>query len=164
MKNIQKYSIGFASFVLLATFLINCKKENTTPPVPIGPVPVVIKEATDVNKFIYNGLQDYYLWVDQVPNLTAQKYTVKDSLNAFLNKYIDPNLLFTDLLYQYKTIDKWSFIVDDSKIIDDWIQGISETMGFDFMLARIGTSGDVFGFVRYVYKGSPADHSIGYRH
>ena len=157
MKNIQKYSMGFASFVLLTTFFINCKKENTTPPVPIGPEPVVIKEATDVNKFIYGGLQDYYLWVDQVPNLTAQKYTNKDSLNAFLNKYTDPNLLFADLLYQYKTVDKWSFIVDDSKIIDDWIKGISETMGFDFMLARIGTSGDVFGFVRYVYKGSPAE-------
>ncbi len=152
MKNSCKYSIRVVSFLLLAILLFNCKKESA--PVPI---PIVIKEATDVNKFIYNGLKDYYLWVDQVPSLTSRKYTVKDSLNAFLNTYTDPNKLFTDLLYQYKTIDKWSFIVDDSKIIDNWIQGISETMGFDFMLSRIGSSDNIFGFIRYVIKGSPAE-------
>jgi len=155
MKNLYPYFVRPLAILLLITTLVHCKKENiVTAPVP---VPVVIKEAADVNKFIYNGLKDYYLWVDQVPNLTAQKYTIKDSLNSFLNKYTDPQKLFTDLLYQYKTVDKWSFLVDDSKIIDNWIQGISETMGFDFMLARIGTNGDVFGFVRYVFKGSPAE-------
>lgn len=49
--------------------------------------------------------------------------------------------------------------MDDSKVIDNWIQGISETMGFDFMLERFGTTGNVFGFVRYVYKGSPAEQA-----
>lgn len=161
MKNTYKYLIRIAPFLMLIIVLVNCKKEDVVPPVPVvvvpTPVPIVIKEATDVNKFIYNGLKDYYLWVDQIPNLNAPKYLIKDSLNAFLNTYTDPNKLFTDLLYQYKTVDKWSFIVDDSQVITDWIQGISETMGFDFMLGRIGTSDNVFGFVRYVYKGSPAE-------
>lgn len=151
MGKTYKYLIRFSSLLMLFIVLVHCKKESVTP------IPVVIKESTDVNKFIYNGLKDYYLWVDQIPNLNAPKFSVKDSLNAFLNSYTDPNKLFTDLLYKYKTVDKWSFIVDDSKIIDNWIQGISETMGFDFMLARIGTSDNVFGFVRYVYKGSPAE-------
>lgn len=152
MKNKHLNRIRILSFFIFIIVMVNCKKDTVVPPVPI-----VIKEAADVNKFVYNGLKDYYLWVDQVPNLTAQKYTVKDSLNAFLNNYTEPNSLFTSLLYKYKTIDKWSFIVDDSKIIENWIQGISETMGFDFMLARIGKSANVFGFVRYVYKGSPAE-------
>jgi len=152
MKHTHKYLIRISAFLLLILVLTNCKKD-------IGPAPIPVKEATVVNKFIYNGLKGYYLWADLVPNISAQKFTSKDSLNAFLNGYADPNKLFTDLLYQYKTIDKWSFIVDDSKIIDDWIQGISETMGFDFMLARIGTGDDVFGFVRYVLKGSPAEQA-----
>jgi len=155
MENTSKYFIRIVSIFMLALVLIQCKKESTVSPVPI--TPAVIKEASDVNKFIYNGLKDYYLWVDQVPNLIAPKYVVKDSLNALLNTYADPNNLFTSLLYKYHTVDKWSFIVDDSKVIDNWIQGISETMGFDFMLARIGTSDNVFGFIRYVYKGSPAE-------
>ena len=155
MENIYKYFIRFFAVFVLSVVLINCKKESLVKPVPV--TPIVIKDATEVNKFVYNGLKDYYLWVDQVPNLIAQKYAIKDSLNAFLNTYTDPNNLFTSLLYKYHTIDKWSFIVDDSKVIDNWIQGISETMGFDFMLARIGTSDNVFGFIRYVYKGSPAE-------
>ncbi|MDO9614465.1 MAG: S41 family peptidase [Bacteroidota bacterium] len=48
-------------------------------------------------------------------------------------------------------------MVVDSKDIDVWIAGISETLGYDFMLGRIGSSNDLFGFVRYVYKGSPAE-------
>jgi len=152
MKNKHLNWISIISFFLFIIVMVSCKKDPVVPPVPI-----VIKEATDVNKFVYNGLKDYYLWVDQVPNLTAPKYAVKDSLNAFLNTYTDPNKLFTSLLYKYNSVDKWSFIVDDSKVIENWIQGISETMGFDFMLARIGTTSNVFGFVRYVYKGSPAE-------
>ena len=151
MKNLYRY-FHKATFLLIIIFLlVNCRKESNTP------TPVVIKNATDVNKFIYNGLKDYYLWVDQIPNLTNQKYAVTDSLNAYLNTYTDPNKLFNDLLYQYGTIDKWSFIVSDSQVITNWIQGVSQTMGFDYMLAQIGTTNNIFGFVRYIYKGSPAE-------
>ena len=152
MNKIDKYRIRIASILLLGLVLVNCKKDAITPAVP-----VVIKDATIVNKFIYNGLKDYYLWVDQIPNLNATKFENTDSLNAFLNQYTDPQALFTSLLYKYNTVDKWSFLVDDSQIIDNWIQGISETMGYDFMLGRFGTTGNLFGFVRYVYKGSPAE-------
>jgi C-terminal processing protease CtpA/Prc len=137
---------------MIAVALISgCVKEEE----PI--IPEVIPEATEVNSFIWNGLSDYYLWNSQVAGLTNSKYAKKDSLNAFLNTYTDPQKLFTSLLYKYEEVDKWSFLVDDSKEIDDWIAGISETMGYDFMLGRIGSSNDLFGFVRYVYKGSPAE-------
>lgn len=140
----------FIPLVLVAGIWISgCRKEE---------VPVVIPEADEVNSFVYKGLRDYYLWNGMIPALNSTVYDAKkDSLNAFLNKYEDPEELFTSLLYKYGEIDKWSFIVDDSKTIDDWIAGISETMGYDFMLGRIGTSDNLFGFVRYVIKGSPAE-------
>ena len=130
-----------------------CIKEEE----PIAPV--VITEASHVNLFIWNGMNEYYLWNDKVPGLSNTSYSKGDSLNSFLNKYSDPEDLFYDLLYRADTIDKWSFIVDDSKQIDDWISGISETMGYDFMLGRIEKSNILFGFVRYIYKGSPAEKS-----
>jgi C-terminal processing protease CtpA/Prc len=78
-------------------------------------------------------------------------------LNFFLNKYTDPQDLFKNLLYKYKEVDKWSFMVDDSKTIDDWISGTSKSMGFDFDLRLISkNSNDVVGFVRYVFPDSPA--------
>lgn len=138
------------SYIFFTTlFISGCKKDD--------PVPVVIPDANIVNKFVYNGLRDYYLWNAQIPVLNDGKYQSKDSLNVFLNKYTDPQVLFKSLLYKYNEIDKWSFLVDNSKTIDNWISGISESMGYDFMLARIGTSNNLFGFVRYVFKGSPAE-------
>lgn len=139
-------------FSILSVLLFTGCREDEVPPAP-----VIIPQATAVNKFIYNGLHDYYLWYSQIPDLTNTKYSDSDSLNLYLNKFSDPQVLFTSLLYQYKTIDKWSFLVDNSETIDDWISGISETMGYDFMLGRIGDSDDLFGFVRYVYQDSPAE-------
>lgn len=149
MKTFQwKYVLGL---VLIAGIVLAGCKEEEEPP-------VVIPEANEVNKFIYNGLHDYYLWNGQIDALNSTVYaSSKDSLNKYLNTYDDPEELFTSLLYRYGEIDKWSFLVDDSKTIDDWIAGISETMGYDFMLYRFGSANDLFGVVRYVLKGSPAD-------
>jgi C-terminal processing protease CtpA/Prc len=152
MKKI--YFPVFFSFLLLSQLLmVNCKKDTGISSRPTGPVP----KASDINQFIWGGMHDYYLWVDQVPNLSSSKYNNQDTLNRFLNQYSDPEKLFYDLLYKYKEIDKWSFISNSLKSVEDWISGTSKTTGIDFMLARIGTSNNVFGFVRYVIKGSPAD-------
>ncbi len=149
MKTINVKNI-LAGLLLTTLLVCGCKKD------PVAP-PVIVPQATDVNKFIFNGLRDYYLWNVEVPALANEKYQNTDSLNRFLNKYTDPQVLFTSLLYRYQQIDKWSFLVDNSKTIDDFISGTSKTMGFDFMLWKIGTTSNVFGFVRYVFSGSPAE-------
>ena len=157
MKNLNNLLNVFAT-LLVVILLADCKKSSVVLDSGTGSTTrktTVIPDAGIINKFIYNGLKDYYLWVDKVPNLVAAKYSITDSLNYFLNTYTDHNKLFNDLLYP--TLDKWSFIVDNSQTITNWIMGISETMGYDFMLSRIGTSDNLFGFVRYVYKGSPAE-------
>jgi carboxyl-terminal processing protease len=145
-------------YILLAVTLIEgCKKEDGGFGKLIIPAPKVIPQATDVNKFIWTGLHDFYLWNDMIPNLTTNKFNNKDSLNQFLNKSTDPQQLFASLLYKYEVVDRWSFLVEDAKTIDDWISGTSKTMGYDFRLAQIGNTNNVFGFVRYVLKDSPAD-------
>jgi len=102
-------------------------------------------------------MHDYYLWSSQIPNLSEPKFGEKDTLNLLLNRFTDPQVLFTSLLYQYNTIDKWSFMVDNSQTITDWISGTSKTAGYDYMLARIDQAGNLIGFIRYVYKNSPAE-------
>lgn len=114
-------------------------------------------QANEVNIFIWSALSDYYLWNNMVPNLSITKYATDNDLNLFLNTYSDPQVLFTDLLYQYEKVDKWSFLVDNSQTIDDWISGTSKTMGYDFMLVRMDAAGNLLGYVRYVFKDSPAE-------
>jgi len=149
----KSYIAALISFLLLTQLiLVNCKKDSSVDGNYQKPA-----EASVPNKFIWNGMHDYYLWVDQVSNLSNSKYSIQDSLNRFLDQYSDPEKLFYDLLYKYKVIDKWSFIANDAQTIEDWISGNSKTTGIDFMLGGIQNSTNLFGFVRYVLKGSPAD-------
>lgn len=173
MKRISQTRITFWLLVILIGF-IQCRKEAIVPKTddPVTPPitnPVVIPEAAEVNTFVWANMHDYYLWNDKVSNLTNTYYQMltttspnykrnKDSLNVFLNKFTDPSKLFDNLLYQYKVVDKWSFIVSDYTIIDNWIAGISKTMGYDYQLYYLNsTSSDIIGVVRYVLKGSPAE-------
>jgi len=166
--------LGGLFFWMLLTMVTftQCRKEALLPNEedPTDPTrPVVIPEAAEVNQFVWVSMHDYYLWNDKISNLTNTYYQPltstsanykqhKDSLNVFLNKYSDPEKLFNGLLYQYNVVDKWSFIVKDYTIIDNWIAGISKTMGYDFKLYYLNTtSKDLLGVVRYVLKDSPAD-------
>ncbi len=140
--------------LLLLVFLLgflstNCKKDNPTPP--------VVKNADEINKFIWSGMRDYYLWVDNVPNLTNIQFNDSNSLNTFLNLYSDHEKLFHDLRYLPDSIDKWSWIVDDYTALENQFQGITKSPGYDFRLGEFSGTTTLFGFVRYVIKGSPAD-------
>lgn len=151
MKRIP-FLLPFVLLLATSLFWVSCDKDEPMPE------PEIIPEATAVNKFIWSGLQIYYFWTADIPNLNNPQFEKKDELNKFLNTYKDPEELFESLLYKRGTVDKWSFIVDDSKIIDDWISGISESMGYDFKLAYIKeNSNEIIGYVRYVLKGSPAE-------
>jgi carboxyl-terminal processing protease len=155
MKKLSLLSL-VTILLLINILLTNCRKETSLSQTTTT-TKANTKEASVPNQFIWNSLHDYYLWVDQVPNLSGPKFSIKDSLNAFLNQYTDPSKLFYDLLYKYQTIDKWSFIVNDSTTIKDWIAGVSTTVGYDYDLYEAGTTNNIFGVVRYVLKGSPAD-------
>jgi len=144
--------IRFGAIILIFALLFNCKKDNVSTKVPTN---VVIKDTSIVNRFIYTGLQTYYLWEDSIPNLKATKYNNADTLNAYLNSYNDPQKFFTSLLYQSGTVDKWSFLVNDSTTISNWIAGISQTLGIDIGWYNLKGTSNVFGLVHYVY-GSPA--------
>ena len=154
MKIKLKDLIRFGSVLLFFILVFNCKKDTVSTKVPTNGV---IKDTSIVNRFIYTGLQTYYLWEDSIPNLIATKYNNADTLNAYLNSYNDPQKFFTSLLYQSGTVDKWSFLVNDSTTISNWIAGISKSMGYDFWYAPLGTTNDVVIIVKYVFKGSPAE-------
>jgi carboxyl-terminal processing protease len=146
----KKYFIHIIIVLTLGTIIGSCQKDP-------DPVPEV-KKASDAHKFVFDGLSTYYLWEDKIGAFHNAKYDNADSLNAFLVKFEKPEDLFQSLLYEYGTVDKWSFISDDSKEIENWIAGISESVGADFKLYYISEgSNDLIGVIRYVLKGSPAE-------
>jgi C-terminal processing protease CtpA/Prc len=151
--NISKL-VAWSALILLV--FSQCRKDAAT---DVIDKPEVIPAATEINYFVWSSMHDYYLWNSNVANITNTNFIIsKDSLNKYLNRFTDPNKLFDDLLYQHGVVDKWSFIVDDYSIIEDWIAGISKTMGYDYQLYLLSSgSTDVFGVIRYVLPGSPAE-------
>ncbi len=171
MKINKVGSLILWSIVILAIFA-QCRKEALmpTPEVPVDPpvTPSVIPPAKEVNTFVWSYMHDVYLWNDSVGNLTNTYYQPLttsspnykrnlDSLNFFLNKFSDPNVLFNNVLYKKGVVDKWSFIQDYSVIVD-WITGTSNSMGYDIRPYYMSSgSTDILEVVRYVIKDSPAD-------
>jgi len=169
----DKIRILILCLTAILIIFAQCRKDASVPVItdPNGTTTGTTKipAATEVNNFVWGSMHDVYLWNSQVANLTNQYYQPLttaspnykrnvDSLNVFLNKYTDPSVLFNDLLYQYGTVDKWSFIVSDYTVIQNWIAGISKTVGYDFQLYKLSSASDaVFGVIRYVYPGSPAE-------
>ena len=151
MKFIYKIILFMALISLLGTSA--CEKdipsENNDP---------VVEDPEEISLFIYEGLKDVYLWYNRVDKLGNGYFDTTDDFYTYLNNFdTDFESLFYDLLYQYGTIDKWSWIVDDWEEMENSFAGISKSMGYDFRLVQIGQTSDIFGFVRYVLPDSPAE-------
>lgn len=150
MKRISLIFLVSVSFGFL--IITGCHKDDNSKPQTIS------NTDFEINNFIWGGLHSYYLWTASVPKLTTSYFHNDTSeLYPFLRGYTNHDTLFYNLLYQYGTTDKWSWIVSDYTELEKEFEGITKSMGYNFMLARYGTANDVLGYVRYVVKGSPAD-------
>ena len=147
----------FFKLFLLAFISVafNCSKsDDTSPELVIDPQPVTLK--SEVNDFVWKGLNEIYLWQSDVPNLADDRFATQDDYYTFLNAYNSPDALFDRLLYKKDEIDRFSFLVDDYVTWENALQGNSNSNGLDFGLGLLSGSNDVFGYVRYVANGSDA--------
>lgn len=117
-----------------------------------------------INDFIWKGLNQYYLWQADVPNLADERFANQEALNSFLRGYSKPEDLFEDLLNKPESkfpnggaIDRFSWIVDDYTVLEQELQGTSKSNGIDFRLSRVSqNSDDLLGYVRYILPNSDA--------
>ena len=145
------------SFAFFSLFILNCSK-NDDPPIVQNPDPVdnPVVLNNEIHDFIWEGMNEIYLWQENVPNLADNKFTNQDSYYTFLNGYNTPESLFDALIYQKDVVDKFSFIVDDYVELENSFQGNTNSSGLDFGLVRLSGSDDIFGYVRYVANNSDA--------
>ncbi len=110
----------------------------------------------EINDFIWSNLHKYYYWTELVPNLNSDKFSSNSQYNQFLSQYPDHKSFFTSLLYGNNSFDKFSFITDDYRKLDNHFQGITKSMGY-FISLYIDNANEITGIVDYVIKGGPAD-------
>lgn len=141
-------------FLLCSTFQ-SCEVQNDNE----------VPEDIAVQNFIWKGLNLYYLWQTDVPNLADSKFNNQSDLNQFLYGYSDPNNLFQNLLNKPRSlfpnpgeaVDRFSVITDDYYELEGILAGTTKNNGADFALFyKDATQTDVFGVVRYVLPNSDA--------
>ncbi len=119
-----------------------------------------------VNDFVWKGLNLYYLWQADVPNLADNRFNSQKDLNTFLYGYASPEALFQDLLNKPKSkftegqaIDRFSFIYSDYRELEGVLSGTTKNNGLDYKLYyKNATDNDVIGVVQYVLPNSNASN------
>lgn len=151
----MKTSFKIIIVILLSGYLFqSCQDEDD----------VAAPTNLEVNDFVWKGLNLYYLWQSDVPNLSDNRFANQTELNSFLNGYSKPESLFESLLYKpeslfpaLEAVDRFSWIVDDYLELEGQLQGTTNNNGVEFGLSRKSSgSSEIFGWVRYIIPNSDA--------
>lgn len=139
--------------LLVGGFFVSCSQdEDDIVPTPPG-------EGNNnlvVENFIYRGLNEFYLYKADVPELADDFFNSQTEKNNFLDNYATPEDLFYDGLTA--TQDRFSFIIDNYVVLENSLSGISTTTGMSYGLVRYCEScSKVFGYVRLVLPNTSAD-------
>lgn len=114
------------------------------------------EDNLEVQDFIWKGLNQYYLWQADVPELADNRFATQAQLNSFLSTYSNPFDLF-DALRVNPTIDRFSWMVEDYTELEQSFQGITTADGMEFGLSyKPNSNTEIFGYVRYIVPNSDA--------
>jgi C-terminal processing protease CtpA/Prc len=112
--------------------------------------------SLEIQDFIWKGMNLYYRWQADVPNLADDRFADQTALNTFLRDYPVPENLFNALRVN-ASIDRFSWIVSDYLELEGTLQGTTKNNGVDFGLSyKPGSSTELFGYVRYIIANSDA--------
>ena len=141
-------------FFIISTLFFNCTKSEDGIPADL-----------EVQNFVWRGLNAFYLWQGEVPDLADTRFNNQNQLNDYLQGSSSPENLFGSLLYtkengypeDKKGYDRFSWIVDDYVALENSFEGITLNNGMEFRLLEYANgSSNAFGYVRYVIPGSDA--------
>ncbi|SOC81061.1 C-terminal processing protease CtpA/Prc, contains a PDZ domain [Salinimicrobium sediminis] len=116
-----------------------------------------VAEDLEVEEFIYDGLNEIYLYKADVPVLADDYFKNTGEKSDFLAGYSSPEDLFDDLI---SSQDRFSFISDNYKELEDSFDGISSsTAGMKFGLGKISGTNNIFAFLQYIIPGTSAEEA-----
>ncbi len=107
-----------------------------------------------IHQYIWNGLNDYYLWQEEVPALNDSIKPVGSvKYKDLIDPYPEPEAFFASLKHSQ---DKYSVIRSNYVDLENNIRGIDANNGVEFILSRYGGGESLLGVVTYILKESDA--------
>ena len=141
----SKMSLKVLFFLFISFTFLNCSKTEDIP------------ADIEVNDFVWKGMNAYYYWQSDKPDLADTRFSSQSKLNGYLSGFTTPEDLFETVRYQPGVVDRFSWIVDDYVALENSFQGITLNNGMEFNLyLETASETNVFGIVRYVISGSDA--------
>lgn len=134
--------------LLFLTFLLttNCDTKDN----------LEVPESVQINDFVWKGMNLYYLWQNDVPNLADNRFENQSQLNDFLTQYSNPSTLFNDLR-TIPSVDRFSVIFNNYETLEGVLSGTTLNNGVDYGLKfKSGSTTELFGWVRYIIPNSDA--------
>jgi C-terminal processing protease CtpA/Prc len=146
MKNLK-----IILLILLASLsVVSCFEDNDD----------VQLSANEINDFVWKGMNAFYLYKENIPNLANDRFSNNGEYADYLNSFSTPEVLFESLIYERQTVDRFSWIVDDYFELEQQFQGTSTTNGIEFgFFASPNTTNEGIGIIRLVLPESPADNA-----
>lgn len=118
---------------------------------------IEVPASLQVKDFIWKGLNLYYYWQEDVPNLADSRFSGQAELNSFLQGYNTPENIFQDLRFEPGQTDRFSVIYSDYTALEGILSGSTTNNGVDYQLLRKAEGYDaVVGWVRYIIPNSDA--------
>ena len=108
----------------------------------------------EIQDFIYRGLNFFYVYKSDTPELANDAFISQEEKNVFLASFESPEELFGFLKSNQ---DRFSILVDDFISLENALSGVTLNNGMEFGLVLYpDNSGNVFGYVRYVLPNTSA--------
>ena len=141
-------------------FLLGCENEITNNVVPvsrngINNFIINLDGELEISDFIWKGLNEYYYWQDRVEELSDEKLKDEENYAKYISENSQPIEFFESLKH---VDDRFSWIEDDYRVLENTLQGIISSNGVEFgLLYACKNCNELIGFVKYILKGSDAE-------
>jgi len=160
--NLFKFGTKLFLFVFLSAVSYSCTKEPTevvevvTQNQDTDDTAISLEGHLQISDFIWQGLNQFYYWQKEVSALADSKFTDKKAYAKFISENPEPKAFFESLKHPN---DRFSWIQDDYKELENTLQGIYATNGVEFGLAyACQDCEEIIGFVKYILQGSDASN------
>ena len=111
--------------------------------------------SASVNDFIWKGLNQYYFWLEESPDLVDSRFSSNSEYLNFIDAFTTEDL-FNHLLVD-ESIDRFSVLFSDYTLLEQALTGNTDSNGLDYELRYVnGSSTELFGWVRYIMPNSDA--------
>lgn len=144
-----------ALILLVTIFFISCEKDEDLTKDSNEDPKIVVTANDNISYFIWKGLNLYYLWQKDIPDLADNRFDNFDKLYTHFRQYSTPEDVFESLMN--RPTDRFSWMVDDYIALENSFQGVNVSNGMEFGLVLYANDSDnVFGYVKYVVPNSDA--------